>query len=91
MNKNNVIMCRCEDITLKQIDDAIEDGFESFEALKRILRVGMGSCQAQNCGHLVQTEISKKCKLPIENVKIHKSRPMLSGIQLKAIVKDSKE
>jgi bacterioferritin-associated ferredoxin len=85
-DKHKIIICRCEDVTLQQIDDAIEKGFETFEDLKRILRVGMGPCQANTCGHLTQTHIAHKCQKSIEDVKTHKPRPMLLGIKLKDIV-----
>ena len=90
MDKKKIIMCRCEDITLQQIDDAIKEGFKTYEDLKRILRVGMGPCQANTCGHLIQTHLSKSCQKPIEEIKTHQSRPMLLGVKLKEIVEGSK-
>ncbi|MBE0701280.1 MAG: (2Fe-2S)-binding protein, partial [Acholeplasmataceae bacterium] len=74
MNKKDIIICRCEDITLQQIEDMFDQGYETFEDLKRILRVGMGPCQANTCGHLVQREIGKRFNQPIEAIKIHKVR-----------------
>jgi bacterioferritin-associated ferredoxin len=85
--KKQVIMCRCEDIHLEHIDEVMDQGFETFEDLKRLLRVGMGSCQASLCGEMVQTHISKKLNVPIETVPIMKSRPMLLGVKLKDIIK----
>jgi len=85
-DKSNIIICRCEDITLAQIDEAIDNGFTTFEDLKRILRVGMGPCQANTCGHLIQMHLAKRMKQSIEDVKTHKPRPMLIGVKLKDIV-----
>jgi bacterioferritin-associated ferredoxin len=85
-NKKNIIICRCEDITLQQIDEALDQGFMTFEDLKRILRVGMGPCQANTCGHLIQSHIATKFNISIETVKVHKARPMLLGVKLKDIV-----
>ena len=87
--KKNIIMCRCEDIHLKQIDDAIDQGFETFEDLKRRLRVGMGSCQASICGEMIQTHLAQTLNIKIDDVKIMKSRPMLLGVKLSDIVKGS--
>lgn len=89
-NKKDIIICRCEDITLQKIDDALDQGFTTFEDLKRILRVGMGPCQANTCGHLIQTHISKRLGIPMEDVKVHKARPMLLGVKLKEIVEGTK-
>lgn len=86
MDKNNVIICRCEDITLQDIHEAMDQGFTSFEELKRILRVGMGPCQANTCGQLVQREISKYLKVKLDEVKTQKIRPLITGVKLQSIV-----
>ncbi|HOI47262.1 MAG TPA: (2Fe-2S)-binding protein [Bacilli bacterium] len=86
MDKKNVIICRCEDITLQDIHEAMDQGFTSFEELKRILRVGMGPCQANTCGQLVQREISKYLKVKLDEVKTQKIRPLITGVKLQSIV-----
>jgi len=92
MDKKNVILCRCEDVTLQDIHDAMDLGYTSFEELKRILRVGMGPCQANTCGQLIQREISKYTKTKLDEVKIQKVRPLITGVKLKSIVEgDSDE
>ncbi len=88
MDKNKIIICRCEDITLQQIHDALDQGYTTFEDLKRILRLGMGPCQANTCGHLVQREISQYLHIPIEEVAIQKVRPLTTGVPLDAIAKE---
>jgi bacterioferritin-associated ferredoxin len=90
-DKNKIIICRCEDVTLQQIDDAFDQGFQTFEDLKRICRVGMGPCQANTCGHLLQTHIAKRCQCSIESVKTHRSRPMLLGVKINKIVEGTKK
>ncbi len=42
-------LCRCEDITTGECRDAIADGYEDFEDLKRFLGVGTGPCQGKAC------------------------------------------
>ncbi len=88
MNKDQIIICRCEDITLQQIQDLLKQGYTTFEDLKRLLRVGMGPCQANTCGHLIQREISKFLNVPIESVPIQKIRPVTMGVELKLIAED---
>jgi bacterioferritin-associated ferredoxin len=91
MNKDHVILCRCEDISLEQVQDYINQGYSTFEDLKRLLRVGMGPCQASTCGHLIQKEISRMLNLPIEDVAIHKVRPLILGVPLNAIAGETDE
>jgi NADPH-dependent 2,4-dienoyl-CoA reductase/sulfur reductase-like enzyme len=43
--KDDTLVCRCEDITLKQLRS-----FDSWRAAKLHTRCGMGSCQGRTCG-----------------------------------------
>ena len=86
MNKKDVIICRCEDVTLDDLHNLLEEGYTSFEEIKRILRVGMGPCQGNTCGQLVQREIAKFTNVPISEVETHKVRPLITGVKLKSIV-----
>jgi bacterioferritin-associated ferredoxin len=85
MNKKNIIICRCEDISLEDIHNCLEAGYTTFEELKRILRVGMGPCQGQTCSILIQREIANYLGKKVEDVKVHKTRPLVAGVLLKDI------
>jgi bacterioferritin-associated ferredoxin len=50
---DDMIICRCEEITLGEIKDAIREGFQTLNGIKRITRAGMGLCQGQTCQRLV--------------------------------------
>jgi len=86
MNKDNVIICRCEDVSLKDLHDVLNEGYSDFETIKRILRVGMGPCQVNSCGLLVQREIAKFTKTPLNEVKLQKVRPLITGVKMKSII-----
>lgn len=90
MNKKDVIICRCEDISLADIHECLEQGYTSFEDLKRILRVGMGPCQGQTCSQLIQTEIAKYLKINKADVTLSKTRPLVTGVVLEDIAKAKK-
>ena len=91
MDKKKIIMCRCEDITLADIHEKLDEGYETFEDLKRLLRIGMGPCQANTCGHIIQREIASYLKKKPQNIKPHKARPMLQGISVESIAKEAKK
>jgi len=91
MNKKEIIICRCEDVNLEQIHQLLEQGYTNFEDLKRLLRVGMGPCQANTCGFLIQREIAKFLNKPMEEIPVHKVRPLITGVQLSKIAKDEKK
>jgi bacterioferritin-associated ferredoxin len=88
MSKKDIIICRCEDISLEQIEDALKLGYDTFEDLKRILRVGMGPCQANTCGHLAQKILAKHLNVSVDQVPIHKVRPLVLGVPLNKIAKE---
>ncbi len=85
MNPEDVIICRCSDVTLQDLYDLFEQGYETYEELKRIARVGMGPCQANTCGKMVQWEISKAFGIPLEEVDIRNTRPLTMGVKLSSI------
>jgi len=44
-----VFVCRCEDVTVAEIDHAISIGLESIEEIKRYTGLGTGPCQGKEC------------------------------------------
>jgi NAD(P)H-nitrite reductase large subunit len=50
---DDLIICRCEEITKGEIRRAIYDGRCTITELRRYLRAGMGLCQGQTCSKLV--------------------------------------
>jgi bacterioferritin-associated ferredoxin len=89
MDPKKVMICRCSDVTLDDLNRLFDQGYETFEDLKRIRRIGMGPCQAQTCGKMVQWEISKRFKLPLEEVRTHTTRPLTTGVKLNVIAQGS--
>jgi sarcosine oxidase subunit alpha len=45
-------VCLCEDVTRKDLEQAIAEGFDGIETLKRYSTVNMGPCQGKMCGNL---------------------------------------
>ncbi|MEJ5229563.1 MAG: (2Fe-2S)-binding protein [Pseudothermotoga sp.] len=69
------VICRCEEVTLKQIREAIKSGHTSIGELKRLLRVTMGPCQGRGCREIILREISQLTKIPIEQLDVGRFRP----------------
>lgn len=44
-----VMACRCEDVTLDEIERAIAEGSDDLESLKRYTGFGTGWCQGRQC------------------------------------------
>src|ERR1700735_1486861 len=43
------LVCRCEDVTLDELEDAITRGHTDLESLKRYTGFGTGWCQGKSC------------------------------------------
>ncbi|SDZ07954.1 (2Fe-2S)-binding protein [Thermoactinomyces sp. DSM 45892] len=54
------IVCRCEEVTGKQLEDAYLSGAITSRQLKMKTRVTMGACQGRVCRQLVNLWLSKK-------------------------------
>jgi NAD(P)H-nitrite reductase large subunit len=64
---DNMIICRCEEITKGEIRKAIYDGMNTMTELRRFLRTGMGPCQGQSCGKIIQGILARELKVsPLE-------------------------
>jgi NAD(P)H-nitrite reductase large subunit len=52
-NDDEVLVCRCEEITLGEIKKAIKMGAVDVTGVKRRTRAGMGLCQGRTCESLI--------------------------------------
>lgn len=46
---SKVVICRCEDVTLRDLEDAVVRGYDDVESLKRYTGFGTGWCQGKGC------------------------------------------
>ncbi len=75
MNEKEVIICRCEDVTLYDIKQAIKKGCTDIESLKRYLQIGTGPCQGKTCIPLAEKILSKELNKPVPDMGHPTSRP----------------
>ena len=57
---DDMIICRCEEITKGEIRRAVHDGMFTLTEIRRYLRTGMGLCQGQTCSKLVKGIVAKE-------------------------------
>ncbi|MDR3363545.1 MAG: (2Fe-2S)-binding protein [Clostridiales Family XIII bacterium] len=65
---DDMVVCRCEEVTKGEIRKALHDGVCTFGEVKRFLRCGMGLCQGQTCQRLVLGIISRELGLPVSGL-----------------------
>ncbi len=54
------LVCRCEDVTLHELEDAISRGHDDIESLKRYTGFGTGWCQGKSCVALCARFLSER-------------------------------
>jgi len=57
---DDLLICRCEEITKGEIRRAVHDGMWNVHEVRRFLRCGMGLCQGQTCARLVKSIIARE-------------------------------
>ena len=60
---DNLIICRCEEITKGEIRKAVHEGMFTMPEIRRYLRCGMGLCQGQTCAKLVKGIVASELKV----------------------------
>jgi bacterioferritin-associated ferredoxin len=46
---DKIVVCRCEDVTLHEIEEAVKLGHDDLESVKRYTGFGTGFCQGKQC------------------------------------------
>lgn len=64
----DLIVCRCEEVTLGAVLDAIDQGDRSLDAIKRRTRAGMGLCQGKTCSKIIAGLICQQTGLKKEDI-----------------------
>jgi len=75
-NQNdNMLVCRCEEVTLGEIRQAIKEGARDVTGVKRRTRAGMGLCQGRSCEKLIQGILKQELKEKPERIGTSTFRP----------------
>ena len=61
---DDTVVCRCEEVTMKDIRSAVTEGAGDVNDIKRRTRLGMGHCQGRFCGQVINELIWKLAGMP---------------------------
>lgn len=86
---DNTIICRCEGITVGDVQKLIRQGYTTVDEIKRISRAGMGPCQARTCGPLIAAEIARMTGIPVEEVEPSAHRPPTKSLPIAFFMEES--
>lgn len=77
-----MVICRCEEVTERQVREAVRAGWHTLEEVKRVLRTGMGHCQGRGCARLISRIIQEETGIPAASQKLPTSRPPLRPLSI---------
>ncbi|MCP4791151.1 MAG: FAD-dependent oxidoreductase [Gammaproteobacteria bacterium] len=80
--QDDVIVCRCEEVTLSDIQDAVRLGCQGPNQVKSYTRCGMGPCQGTQCSNTLSHIVAKQSNMPMAQVGELRVRSPLSPITL---------
>ena len=86
----DTLICRCENVSLADINKAIEDDAGSIGTIKRRTRLGMGACQGRYCAPVVADLLAKRTGRPIGEYSFFAPRSPLKPIRIADIVSAGK-
>ena len=79
---DDVLVCRCEEVTAGRIRQAIGAGCHGANEVKYFTRAGMGPCQGRQCALTVSRLIADTASLPMEAVGTYRVRPPVKPVSM---------
>jgi NADPH-dependent 2,4-dienoyl-CoA reductase/sulfur reductase-like enzyme len=86
---DGTILCRCEEITLGEVRQAVADGATTPNAVKGLTRAGMGRCQGRMCFGAVAHVVARETGQPVEDVGTLTPRPPVVPIPLEGLLEEA--
>ena len=85
---DNLLVCRCEEVTKGEIRRAVHEGIFTLEEMRRYVRSGMGLCQGQTCGKMVKAIIVAELHVSPAEVVPASSRAPMRPIEMCILAED---
>ncbi len=80
-NEKDVYICRCEEVTKRELEKAIKNGAATMDELKRMTTAGMGLCQGRSCSRNVMHLLAEKTGAKAEDLRLASHRPPLRPVK----------
>ena len=85
---DDMLICRCEEITKGEIRKAVHEGMWTLTEIRRYLRTGMGLCQGQTCGKLVKAIMAAELHEAPDYVEPASARAPMRPMEMRILGKD---
>lgn len=81
-SEDTTLVCRCEEVTVREIRTAVRLGANGPNQVKAYVRAGMGACQGRMCAHTVSALIAHELGIPEGQMPTQQVRPPLKPVHL---------
>ena len=88
---DDMLICRCEEITKGEIRQAVHDGMWTITEIRRYLRCGMGLCQGQTCAKLVKSIVARELQVSPSELEPATARSPMRPIEMCVFANEAKE
>ncbi|RPI31833.1 MAG: sulfurtransferase, partial [Chloroflexota bacterium] len=78
---DDMIVCRCERVSLEEIKNVIRQGVRDMNEIKALTRAGMGSCGGKTCSSLVKRAF-RELGIPMSEVTENVQRPLFVEVPM---------
>ncbi|HTJ47744.1 MAG TPA: (2Fe-2S)-binding protein [Kofleriaceae bacterium] len=85
---SKIVCCRCEDVTLADLEHSVARGYRDIEEVKRYTGFGTGPCQGKECLAVVAAALAKINGLDPSTIGPFTSRPPLAPTPIKILARD---
>ena len=86
---DDMLICRCEEVTKGEIRKAVHAGMFTMEEIRRFLRSGMGLCQGQTCAKLVKRIVANELKVSMDVLEPASSRARMRPIEMEVFAREN--
>jgi sarcosine oxidase subunit beta len=83
-----IVVCRCEDVTLADLQSSVNRGYRDIEEVKRYTGFGTGPCQGKECLAVVATALARLTGERPAAIAPFTSRPPLAPTALRVLARD---
>ncbi len=82
-----IVLCRCEDVTLADLEHCVARGYRDIEEVKRYTGFGTGPCQGKECLGPVATQLAQLTQVAPSTIRPFTSRPPLAPTPIKLLAR----
>lgn len=82
---DDTVLCRCENVTVADVRQAVSEGVHEVNEMKIVTRCGMGPCQGRMCGPALAEIIAAELDVTPDQAGLLTIRPPLKPVPLEEV------